>query len=92
MIFEVFTVGTDGVGLDEWTVYYRSSANIPEQFKTKLFAQFDETFRNYSDSKFDPHSYLVVTWFLEKDLADPSDLSQLSVSQNKIDDKYNYCN
>ena len=89
MILGVLTVGTDGVGLEEWTVYYRSSSNIPQQFKTKLLSQFDEAFRNYTDSKLDPHSFLLVTWFLEKDVPDPSDSS---VSQNKIDDKYNYCN
>ena len=81
MIFEILTVGTDGMGLEMWTVYYRSSSNIPEEFKTKLFAQFDEAFRNYSDSKFNPHSYLAVTWILKKERA-------LSVSQNKISDKY----
>ena len=87
MIFEVLTVGTGGMGLVNWTVYYRSSANISDEFKTKLFAQFDEAFRNYSDSKFDPHSYLVVTWILEKTVIVEK---QEFVSQNRINDKYNY--
>ena len=66
MIFKVLTVGTDGEGLTKWTVYFRSLAIIPDEFTTKLFARFGEAFRNHSNSRFDPHSYLVVTWILEK--------------------------
>ena len=52
-------------------VFYRVRHEFSEELRTKLFKNFQEAFRNYT--QFNPIRYAVVTWILEQDYGSSAD-------------------
>ena len=72
--------------ISQMEVFYRVRHEFSEELRTKLFKNFLEAFRNYT--QFNPTRYAVVTWILEQDYGSSADNLAFVSNTNKF--HYNY--